>query len=248
MSNKKCIPIKKKLTSYMSKHFSDFLFVGSYSNFYAFRRENQCGIYDYIIIQKEFFEGILSVIVTEVASCYNKNYRAIPHFIVGYNTDIAVLITGKNTYNTAIGWHSIENNAEQLNDLFELIKKDIDNYVMDYFEKCHKKINSDKYMTVMNCYVQAQFKMLCDDEINSIKQYLVDVNKTYSAYRKMCKKNGLKESKAYFDNIAVHTTIQKWLTDIQKILGYAYLSKSIKMQMIKNITILFRDNFNFYHL
>ena len=248
MSNKKCISIKKKLTSYMSKHFSDFLFVGSYSNFYAFRRENQCGIYDYIIIQKEFFEGILSVIVTEVASCYNKNYRAIPHFIVGYNTDIAVLITGKNTYNTAIGWHSIENNAEQLNDLFELIKKDIDNYVMDYFEKCHKKINSDKYMTVMNCYVQAQFKMLCDDEINSIKQYLVDVNKTYSAYRKMCKKNGLKESKAHFHSIAVHTTIQKWLTDIQKILGYAYLSKSIKMQMIKNITILFRDNFNFYHL
>ena len=52
------LPIKKKLTSYMSKHFSDFLFVGSYSNFYAFRRENQCGIYDYIIIQKEFFEGI----------------------------------------------------------------------------------------------------------------------------------------------------------------------------------------------
>lgn len=248
MPNKKCIPIKKKLISYMSKHFSDFLFVGNHSNFYAFCRENQCGIYDYIIIQKEFFEGILSIIITEVASCYNKNYRAIPHFTVGYNTDIAILITGKNTYDTATGWHSIENNAEQLNDLFEQIKKDIDNYVMDYFEKCHKKINSNKYMTVMNYYVQAQFKMLCDDEINSIKQYLVDVNKAYSAYRKICKRNGLKESKAYFDSIIVHTTIQKWLIDIQKMLGYGYLSKSIKMQMITNITILFRDNFNFYHL
>ncbi len=248
MSHKRCIAIKKKLVDYMSKHFSDFLFVGSHSNFYAFRRENECEIYDYIIIQKEFFEGILSVIITEVASCYNKNYKAIPYFTVGYHTNIAVLITGKNCYDTDIGWHSIENKAAQLNDLFGLIKKDINNYVMDYFEKCHKKINSDKYMTVMNCYVQAQFKMLCDDEINSIKQYLVDVNKTYSAYRKMCKKNGLKESKAYFDSIAVHTTIQKWLIDIQKILGYGYLSKSIKMQMIKNITILFRDNFNFYHL
>ncbi len=248
MSHKRCIAIKKKLVDYMSKQFTDFLFVGSHSNFYAFRRENECEIYDYIIIQKEFFEGILSVIITEVASCYNKNYKAIPYFTVGYHTNIAVLITGKNCYDTDIGWHSIENKAAQLNDLFGLIKKDINNYVMDYFEKCHKKINSDKYMTVMNCYVQAQFKMLCDDEINSIKQYLVDVNKAYSTYRKMCKKNGLKESKAYFDSIAVHTTIQKWLIDIQRILGYGYLSKSIKMQMITNITILFRDNFNFYHL
>ena len=248
MSNKRCILIKKNLISYMSKHFADFLFVGSHSNFYAFRRENQCGIYDYIIFQKEFFKGILSVIITEVASCYNKNYRAIPHFTVGYDTDIAVLVTRKNTYNTATGWHNIENKAEQLNDLFELIKKDIDNYVMDYFEKCHKKINSDKYMTVMNCYVQAQFKMLCDNEINSIKQYLVDVNKAYSAYRKMCKKTGAIETIEYFDIIPVHTIVQKWLVDIQKALNDCYLSKSIKMQMIKNITILFRDNFNFYNL
>ena len=62
MSNKKCISIKKKLTSYMSKHFSDFLFVGSYSNFYAFRRENHCGIYDYIKKQKEFFNCLQSTI------------------------------------------------------------------------------------------------------------------------------------------------------------------------------------------
>ncbi|NDO46942.1 hypothetical protein [Clostridium sp. MD294] len=248
MSNKKCIPIKKNLISYMSKYFADFLFVGNHSNFYAFRRENECEIYDYIIIQKEFFDGILSVIITEVSSCYNKNYRAIPHFTVGYDTDIATLITAKNTYNTATGWHNIESKAEQLNDLFELIKKDIDNYVMDYFEKCHKKINSDKYMTVMNCYVQAQFKMLCDNEINSIKQYLVDVNKAYSAYRKMCKKTGAIETIEYFDIIPVHTIVQKWLVDIQKALNDCYLSKSIKMQMIKNITVLFRDNFNFYHL
>ncbi len=62
---------------YMSKQFTDFLFVGSHSNFYAFRRENECEIYDYIIIQKEFLKEYfllslqkLQVVTTKIIEQY----------------------------------------------------------------------------------------------------------------------------------------------------------------------------------
>lgn len=105
MQNGKCIPIKKKLIAYMSTWFPDFLFQGGNSQFYAFRRENPNGIYDHIIIQREYYEGTVSLVVTEAASCYNKSWRGIPWFTVGYDTNIGVIISGKKQHDTDIGWH-----------------------------------------------------------------------------------------------------------------------------------------------
>ena len=248
----KCIPIRKKLIHYMAEQFPDFLFEGSHSDFYAFRRQNADGIYDHIVIQREFYEGILSMVITEIACCYNKSYRGLPWFAVGYETDIAVLITGKHCYSIDVGWHRIENDAKQLNILFEGIKKDIDNYVLDYIEKCHKKINADRYMTTMNRYMQAQLKILSEEEIDTIKQYLIDSSKAYSEYRKecrkMCKKNGLKEAEVCFNDIPMPSTVKKWIEEIKNALGYSYLSERRRSLIINDTTVLFRDNFNFYTL
>lgn len=74
----------------------------------------------------------------------------IPWFTVGYGADIAVLITGKNHYDSDIGWHRCKNDAE---------------------------------------------------EVNAVKEYLVNDNKAYSAYRKACRKDGEKENAGYFDMI-----------------------------------------------
>lgn len=54
MQSKKCIPIKKRLVDYMCERFPDFIFEGGNSQLYAFRRENPNGIYDHIIIQRDF--------------------------------------------------------------------------------------------------------------------------------------------------------------------------------------------------
>lgn len=54
MQSEKCIPIKKRLVEYMCKWYPDFLFQGGTSQSYAFRRDNPDGIYDHIIIQREF--------------------------------------------------------------------------------------------------------------------------------------------------------------------------------------------------
>lgn len=174
----------------MSKWFSDFQLEDSNSQLYAFRRENNDGIYDYIIFQREFFEGTVSLVITEVASCYNKSQKGIPWFTVGYDTDIGVLITGKNHYNSDIGWHRCKNDAEELESLFDAVRKDIDTYVIDYFTKCHNKINADKSMVVTNSYMQSQFEKMSNEDIDEVKGYLLAVNRAYSEYRKACKKSG----------------------------------------------------------
>lgn len=60
MQGERCIPIKKKLAGYMSQRFPEFVFEGSTSQFYAFRRENDDGIYDHIMLQRDFYKGTIS--------------------------------------------------------------------------------------------------------------------------------------------------------------------------------------------
>lgn len=248
MPTERCIPIKKKLIDYMGKKFPDFPFEGGNSNFYAFFRKAPDGLYDHIIIQREFFEGTLSLVITEAATCYNRSWKGIPWAMVGCATDIAVLITGKNIYPADTGWHRIKNDAAELDSLFEAIKSDIDTYVLKFFAKSHEKICSDKRMVTTNAYMQTQFSALSDNDIGAVKQYLTDVNKANSEYWKQCKKDGVKETIAYFDVIPLHPIVEQWLTGIQKVLGYSYLSDKIKTQLIKDTTILFRDRFDFYNL
>lgn len=248
MQNEKCIPIKKKLISYMSTWFPDFLFQGGNSQFYAFRRENPNGIYDHIIIQREYYEGTVSLVVTEAASCYNKSWKGIPWLTVGYDTDIGVIISGQKQRDTNIGWHRCDNNAEKLYELFDEIRNDIDTYILAYFTKCHEKINPDRCMVITNSYMQAQFAELSKENIDAVQEYLVNVNKAYTVYRKICRKNGKQETTTYFDIIPLHPIVEHWLTDIQEQLNYPYLSEEIRTQLIRYTTVLFRDNYNFYNL
>ncbi|MBO5093341.1 MAG: hypothetical protein J6C33_03160 [Lachnospiraceae bacterium] len=78
---------------------------------------------------------------------------------------------------------------------------DIDAYVVGFFEKCHEKINADRRMVITNSYMQSQFAVLSEEEVNAVKEYLVNDNKAYSAYRKACRKGGEKENAGYFDMI-----------------------------------------------
>lgn len=248
MQGEKCIPIKKKFVDYMSKWFPDFLSEGSNSQFYAFRRENSDRIYDHIIIERVFYEGRIYLVVTEAASCYNKSWRGIPWFTVGDETSIGVLITGKKYYDADTGVHWCNNDEQELSGLFDEIRKDIDTYVIDFFTKCHEKINGDRHMVITNSYMQTQFELLSEEDIHVIKEYLANVNKAYSEYRKACKKSGEKETTQYFDIIPMNPIVEQWLTDIQERLNYSCLSNSMRTQIIRNTTVLFRDNYNFYNL
>lgn len=248
MQSEKCIPIKKRLVEYMCKWYPDFLFQGGTSQFYAFRRDNPDGIYDHIIIQREFFEGTISLVITEIASCYNKSWKGIPWFTVGYGTDIGVLITGKNSYDANIGWHRCKNHPEELQKAFDGIREDIDAYVLGFFGKSHEKIRTDKRKVITNSYMQMQFAVLSGEDVQTIKDYLVRVNKAYSEYRKNCRKNGERETTSYFDVISLHPIVEHWITDIQERLNYSYLSENTRTQLIKDTTVLFRDNYSFYNL
>lgn len=248
MSNEKCIPIKKELISYMSAHFPNFIFQGNVGAFYAFRKLNDNGIYDHIIIQREFWEGTISLVITEVASCYNSNWRGIPWFTVGLGTDIGVLITGKSPYPVNTGWHRCNNRKEELETIFTALGADIETYVLPFFFSSHNKINVDKLMVVTNTYIQAQLATLSEEEIVSLKQYLTDCNKAYSEYRKMCIKNNQKEEIAYWDIISLHPLIEQWLLNIKNQLNYSHLCQSIRINLINYSTILFRDTFDFYNL
>lgn len=248
LKNEKCIPIKRALIAYMSKNFFDFSFQGSSGNLYAFCRENNDGIYDHIIMQREFYEGTISMIITELASCYNRSWRGIPWFAIGYETDIQVLKTGMKYYDATLGWHKVDNCKNELDGLFSAIKSDIDTYAMPYFLKNHDKLNADKLMTITNTYMQAQIITLNPNQVDEIKEFLVTVNQSYCAYRKECRKNNRKEQIEHFDILPQHPLIEQWLSDIQKQLNYSNLSKNIRKQLIRDTTILFRDAFDFYGL
>ncbi len=248
MSKEKCIPIKKGLVSYMASNFSDFVFKGSVGTFYAFQKSNEDGIYDYIIIQRDFYESMVVLVITEVTSCYNCNWRGIPWFTVGLGTDIGVLITGKNSYKPDVGWHKCNNKVEELDFVFSGIGSDINTFVYPYFSKCHEKIKLDKLLTTTAVYMKEQLTLLNEEEIYLIKQYLVDVNKAYSSYGKMCRKSNQKETLDYWDVIPLHRKIEQWLEDIKNQLKYSYLSDDIRIKIIKYTTVLFRDYFDFYNL
>ncbi|MCI9155510.1 MAG: hypothetical protein HFF44_01060 [Lawsonibacter sp.] len=139
-----------------------------------------------------------------------------------------------------------QNAPAELDGLFEAIRADIDTYVLKFFMESHKKINTDRRMAVMNTYMQGQLAEMRDEDIKAVKQYLMDVSKANSEYRKQYKKSG--ESIAYFDLIPLHSIVEKWLMDIQNTLNYPHLSDKMKTQLIKDTTVLFRDRFNFYNL
>ena len=71
---------------------------------------------------------LLSLVITEVASCYNKSWKGIPWFTVGYGTDIGVLITGKQHFDANIGWHRCKNAPDELQKVLVDIKGDIYTY------------------------------------------------------------------------------------------------------------------------
>ena len=241
-------PNKKEAHCIYVKWFPDFFFEGGNSQFYAFRRNNSDEIYDHIILQKELYENTLRLAITEVASCYNQSWKGIPSAVVGYSTDIAVLITGNHHYKVGTGWHECENKAEELEGLLDEIRKDIDTYVFNYFIKNHEKINADQRLVTINSYMQSQFKLLSENDIQAIKEYLIDVNKTYGAYRKSCMKNKEKETTRYFDIIPLHPIVECWLNDLSDRLNYSHFSDSTRHQIITQTTVLFRDNYNFYDL
>lgn len=248
MPSKKCIPIKRSLVDYMHRWFPDFIFEGGDSQFYAFRRENPDGIYDHIVMQREFFEGVVSLVITEVASCYNKSWKGIPWCTVGYGTDIGVLITGKQHYDANTGWHRCKNDLEELQKIMDGIRGDIDTYVMQFFVKCHEKIHTDRHRVITNSYMQTQFSTLSEEDIQAVKEYLVCVSKAYSEYGRACRKRGEKETKQYFDVVPLHPVVEHWVAEIQEQLHYSHLSESVRIQLIKDTTVLFRDNYNFYNL
>ena len=248
MQREKCVPVKKRLIDSMREWFPDFIFEGGSSQLYAFRRENTDGIYDHVIIQRDFFEGMLSLVITEVASCYNRSWKGIPCFTVGYGTDIGVLITGKQCYNANTGWHRCKNSPEELQQILDSIRGDMDTYVFKFFEECHEKIHADKRKVMTHLYMQTQFPTLSEEDIQAIKEYLVRVNKAYSEYGRACKKRGEKEATPYFDMIPLHPIVEHWITDIQEQLNFSSLSESVRTQLIKDTTVLFRDHYNFYNL
>lgn len=248
MTGERCIPIKKKFVDVMSRQFPDFPLEGSTSQFYAFRRENVDGIYDHIIVQREFYEGTISLIIAEAASCYNQSWKGIPWFTVGLDTDIGVLITGKKRYDANTGWRRCKNREEELPGLFEEIQKDIDTYVLAFFEKSHQTINADKRITATGAYMKNQLAALSEEEIRAVKEYLVNVSQAYMEYGRACKKSGQQETKEYFDMIPPHPIVERWVTELQKALNYPSLSNNMRTRLIKDTTILFRDQFNFYNL
>lgn len=247
MKNKRCINIKRSLIDFIELNFKEFIFEDSSNSIYIFKRCNKNKIYDYIFIQKDFYEGEISLTISEVASCYNSNWRGIPHCIIGYETNIACLITKNKVYDSNVRWHKCQNNKDDLQRIFLELKKDINEYVLPFFKESHQKINEDTVIKLVKNYIIYEAKKLTDDEVNSIKKYIKDCNLKYSKYIKECRINN-KQILNYFEVVKDnHKILQKWEIDIIKNLN-KHISTKTKLDIKKYILILFKDLFDFYNL
>lgn len=229
----RCIPIKRKLVEFFDTVFPDFKFQATSGELYIFRKENIDHLYDYIFIQKEFFEGKISLAVSEVSCCYNQSWKGIPHSILGKSTSIGVLITGKNYYPAEIGWNQCDNNNQALDGLFHAIQKDIEKYVIPFFYQQHLELAQDTISKKIYTYTQHIFPKLKDLEIETLKQWLGQINRAYREH---------KQIERYFFAVECPTILQSWLETIEKELQKEKIQLD-KNEIIKKLLILFRDYF-----
>ena len=244
MKTQRCIPIKKKLVDYMAEYFPDYEFKGTTNILYGFTKENNDGIYNHIMIQREFFEGKIQLIIAEVGACYNKNWKGIPMLRVGYCTDIGCLITGRTIHPAGIGWHFCDNNADDLQQLFDQIKSDIDTYVIDFFQKKHEQINSNQLLTTINAQMQTELLTLSADEVASIQAYLIDVSRADSEYYKTHRHILRGEAMSYYEIIPMHPIVEKWISEIEQRVGLSSIARNLRHDMIRQAINLFYDNYD----
>ena len=228
MAKEKCITIKKPLIDYIETHYPEFEYEGGTSSFYAFVRKSENGIYDHILVERVFFNGKIHLIISEVASCYNKSWKCIPHTTVGIGTSLGALITGKKYYQAGTGEHTCDNNLEDLQNAFNGICKDIERYVLRFFEKSHRDIENDKQLTTIYSYMRNQFMTLTDEEVQSVINHWKQTEKNTQS-----------------SIISFHPIEEKWLSDIQQELGYSTLSDKTRNQIARIVAILFKEEYRF---
>ncbi|MCC8123580.1 MAG: hypothetical protein LIO58_08565 [Oscillospiraceae bacterium] len=243
----KSIPIKKDLIAMMEHNFPDFIFCSTHQSLYGFTRFTEDLLYDHIIIQRDFYNEEGNLVITEVASCYNQNWRSHPWYTVGQGTDIAVLITGKHRYPAGTGWHSYGNTREQLSAAMDQLVEDINRYVLPYFQKIHEELAKDKLMRVTALYLRTAIASMQTDEIESFQQYMKAYQDDYSAWRKECLKLKKKiDDSQYSCFIPDHPLINLWMEDIKNLLDFPKLKDSGKSRIRKYIFCLFRDIHSYY--
>ena len=226
MEKERCISIKKSLIEYIETNFPEFTYEGGTSSFYAFVRKSENGIHDYILIEREFYNGEIHLIISEVASCYNTSWKCIPNTTVGFGTSLGALITGKNYYQAGTGSHVCDNNYDDLQNAFCGIRSDIERYVLKYFDKCHRDINNDKQLSTVYSYMQTQLKLLTNEDVQSI------VN-----HRKQSEKDRQSSGNVF------HPIEEKWISEIQQELGYTSVADKLRNQIARMVIILFREKY-----
>lgn len=243
MAKERCIPIRKRLVEFMASEYPDFLYQGNHSFFYGFTRMNPDGICDHIVLQREFFQGKIGLVLTEAASTYTRNYRSIPWWIVGYETDIGVLITGENSYPAEIGWRYCENRVDALPELFGAIKNDIDTYVLDYFDACHKRIQEDPHLPILYAYIEPRLSTLSDAEIKSIQAYDQEVTRAFFEYDRECIKQNVRTTKWCYELIPFHPLLEQWLNALKDQFQVESFPLDLKMKLVNSMMRLFLDRY-----
>lgn len=218
MAKAKYIIVKKQIVPYIENRFPDFRFENRPGKIYSFRRVNEDNLYDYILVNSEFFEGKIILKVSEVATCYNKSSKYIPNRTLGKGTSIGVLITGKNYYPANTGNHTCENNDEDLNRILVEIGDDIDRYVMGYFKRCHEELNHDRQLLVARDYLQSKFDSMSFEEAQAIRDAW--------------------EGLGY-----LHPVFEEWIEGIQKELRLKDLSESLRTKLVRFVILYFADVF-----
>ena len=203
----RCINCKQDIIRYMEEHLSGFEYskpdTTLFNHLYGFVRINDDGIYDYLILRRNFADDTIDMQVHQVISCYQKRWWDMRF---GTNNIVCGYASG-----LVEKWYSGANTIEGVISILTNIKKD---YVKTkklehFYQNTHEAIAKNKDLVACSHYIQNKIFSTDRQKINAISEW---IDEMLSQYGKL----SIKERPTLPDYCIqhFHPVFQGWVEEI----------------------------------
>lgn len=166
------IVIKPFLEKMMKNYFSDYKLINAKGIFYLFRKIEDENLYSYILFQREG-KPYNQLVISECGIGYNKNWDGQPLNFIGKTNSLAYLISN-NKPTSNIGWVKYGNTLEEINSCIEKLRTQIEVYVFPFFKDIIDDVRKKEIYKITVEVMQEELKKETPDDLEEIKNLMID--------------------------------------------------------------------------